>query len=103
MDNISVGDIGGINNSKIWYGTLKHWVVDGNYGFVRDDSSGKDLFIHVSGFADKVGAPAGSRLKYHIVPNPKRHSRLMAVDAEVLAPRSIARQTSAPVTPEVSR
>jgi cold shock CspA family protein len=94
MDNMSIGDFGGINTSTIWYGTLKHWVVEGNYGFVRDDSSGKDLFIHVSSFIDKVGAPPGSRLKYHIAPNPKKAHRFMAVDAEIVRPRIIAAQYS---------
>jgi cold shock CspA family protein len=94
MDNISISDISTSPISNIRYGTLKHWVVEANYGFIRDDESSKDLFIHVSGFVDKVGVPAGTRLKYHIAPNPKRQHRFMAVDAEVVRPRLIAAQYS---------
>jgi len=76
------------------YGTLKTWREDCKYGFVRDDASGKDLFVHVSGFADKVAAPLSSRLKYHLSPNPRKPGHLMVVDAEIIVPRMIAAQYS---------
>jgi cold shock CspA family protein len=76
------------------YGTLKTWREDCKYGFVRDDASGKDLFVHVSGFADKVAAPLGSRLKYHLAPNPRKSGHLMVVDAEIILRRVIAAQYS---------
>jgi cold shock CspA family protein len=74
------------------YGTLIKWQENFNYGFVRDDASGKDLFIHISGFIDKLNAPQGSRLKYRLAPNPKKPGKLMVVDAEVIVPRVIAAQ-----------
>ena len=74
------------------YGTLIKWHENLNYGFVRDDSSGKDLFIHISGFAEKVAASQGARLKYHLAPNPRKPGKLMVVDAEVIAPKLIVAQ-----------
>jgi cold shock CspA family protein len=77
------------------YGTLRKWMSDAQYGFVRDDASGKDLFAHVSAFVEKVAPPEGTRLKYHIVPNPKKIGRTMIADAEVIVSRVIAAQYSA--------
>jgi len=76
------------------YGTLIKWQENLNYGFVRDDSSGKDLFVHIGGFADKINPPQGSRLRYHVAPNPKKPGKLMVIDAEVIVPRTIAAQYS---------
>jgi cold shock CspA family protein len=76
------------------YGTLIKWQDGLNYGFVRDDSSGKDLFIHIGGFLDKINPPQGARLKYHVAPNPKKPGKLMVVDAEVIVSRVIAAQYS---------
>lgn len=80
------------NPTHINYGTLVTWRDGLNYGFVRDDVSEKDLFVHISGFAEHINPPQGSRLKYHLAPNPKRPGFLMVVDAEVIRPRVIAAQ-----------
>lgn len=75
----------------IKYGTLTRWLIDRNYGFIKEDS-GLDVFIHVSGFSDKVAPPQNTRLKFHLAPNPQKPNREMAVDAEVIVPRRIAVQ-----------
>jgi cold shock CspA family protein len=72
----------------VLYGTLKRWVVECNYGFIREDS-GRDIFIHVSGFADKIAPPQNTRLKFHLVDNPQKSGRQMAADAEIIVPRRI--------------
>ena len=61
----------------IKYGTLTRWLIDRNYGFIKEDS-GLDVFIHVSGFSDKVAPPQNTRLKFHLAPNPQKPNREMA-------------------------
>jgi cold shock protein len=36
-------------------GTLKFFNEKKGYGFIVDDNSGKDVFVHHSGFVDKLG------------------------------------------------
>jgi cold shock CspA family protein len=78
---------------NVKFGTLKTWVINRNYGFIREDS-GLDIFIHVSGFADKVAPPQNTRLRFHLVDNPQKPGRQMAADAETIVPRIIAAQYS---------
>ena len=35
-------------------GTVKFLNEEKGYGFIKDDESGKEYFVHVSGLADKV-------------------------------------------------
>lgn len=35
-------------------GTVKFFNEEKGYGFIKDDESGKEYFVHVSGLADKV-------------------------------------------------
>lgn len=79
--------------ANIKYGTLTAWISERNYGFIAEDS-GLKVFIHVSGFADKIAPPRNTRLQFHLVDNPQKLGRQMAADAEVIVPRVIARQTS---------
>lgn len=69
------------------YGTLVRWFVDRNFGFIREDQSGLDIFTHVSGFTAKIASPKGTRVCFHLAPNPRRAGDPMAVDvAPIVAP-----------------
>jgi cold shock CspA family protein len=50
---------------EVKYGTLVLWT-ERNYGFIREDESGIDVFTHVSGFVAKIAPPKGSRVKFEI-------------------------------------
>jgi hypothetical protein len=78
---------------NVKYGTLTAWIVERNYGFIAEDS-GLKVFIHVSGFADKIAPPKNTRLRFNFVPNPLKPGQMIAADAEVIVPRKIAAQYS---------
>jgi cold shock CspA family protein len=67
------------------YGTLIRWISERNYGFIREDESGSDVFCHSSCFVAKIAPPKNSRCKFHLAPNPKNKGGIMAADIEVLA------------------
>ena len=73
---------------NIKYGTLTAWIIERNYGFISEDS-GLKIFIHVSGFADKIAPPQNTRLRFHLVDNPQKPGRQMAADTEIIVPRRI--------------
>jgi cold shock CspA family protein len=68
--------------TELQFGTLTRCFPDKNFFFIRDDSTGKDVFTHVSGFAGKVGLPKGTRVRFHLVANNRRGGEFMAVDVE---------------------
>jgi cold shock CspA family protein len=70
---------------EIHYGTLTRYFPDKNYFFIRDDDMGVDVFVHVSGFTAKLAPPKGTRVRYHIVSNPRRPGNTMAVDVQPMA------------------
>jgi cold shock CspA family protein len=71
------------------YGTLVRWLADRNFGFIREDQTGQDIFTHVSGFTAKVASPKGSRVRFHLAPNPRRAGDPMAVDVEPLVASAV--------------
>jgi hypothetical protein len=71
---------------EIHYGTLTRYFPERNYFFIRDDDLCADIFVHVSGFKAKMPPPKGTRLRYRIVPNPRKQNERMAVDAEPIPP-----------------
>jgi cold shock CspA family protein len=64
------------------YGTLTRLMTERNYFFIRDDYSAKDIFLHVSGFVGKVALPKGTRVRFHLAPNPRRSGSMMAIYVE---------------------
>jgi cold shock CspA family protein len=72
------------------YGTLIRWT-ERNFGFIREDESGQDIFTHVSGFAAKVALPKNTRVKFNI---GTRNGNQIAVNVEPIVP-------VAPITPVV--
>lgn len=61
------------------YGTLVRWFGERSYGFIHDDASDSDIFIHVSGFKDKLALPKGTRVQYRI---GTRNDKPIALDVE---------------------
>jgi cold shock protein len=53
-------------------GTIKNWMVDRGFGFVRPDQSGPDIFVHVK---NVEGRPSelfcGDRVQFDIGTNPR--------------------------------
>jgi len=78
------------------FGTLIRWISEQNYGFIREDCSGLDYFVHASGFTEKIAPPQNTRLRFHLAPNPKKIGRQICVDVDVLAPRAVEARSSAP-------
>ena len=70
--------------NQIYYGTLTKWYATRNFGFIRDDISGVDSFVHISGFAGKLALPQGSRVYYRLAPNVRRANELLAVDVRLI-------------------
>lgn len=65
-----------------------------SFGFIRDDESGLDVFVHVSGFAGKLNLPKGTRVYFRIVPHTHKNGGYMATDVRPIV---------APVSSEVTR
>ena len=78
----------------IHYGTIIKSCADKNFFFVRDDDTGKDIFLHISGFADRMALPKGTRVYFRLAPNPRNPETLLATDV---------RPIPAPVVTVVSR
>lgn len=57
-----------------------------NFGFVRDDETQKDFFLHVGGFTDKIALPKGTRVWFHTQLNPKHPGKWSAVDVHAVQP-----------------
>ncbi len=50
-------------------GTVKFFNPLKGFGFITQDSGGKDLFVHKSGLIDKIGD--GDKVEYEIESGPK--------------------------------
>jgi cold shock protein len=66
--------------TKVATGTIKTWIEDRGFGFIRPDSGGEDVFVHVKHFEMAgLGIPyEGDRLAYDVEPDP-RSGRLRGV------------------------
>ncbi len=67
------------------YGTLTRMMPERNFFFIRDDESGRDVFTHISAFVGKVALPKGTRVQFHLVPNPRKPGLMKAADVEPVA------------------
>jgi cold shock CspA family protein len=81
-----------MNSTTIQYGTLIRYLETSNYGYIREDMTGTDYFVHVSSFVEKIAPPQNTRLKFHLASNPKKPGRIMAVGVEVIRPKAIVVQ-----------
>ncbi len=67
-------------------GTVKWFNADKGYGFITDDESGTDLFVHfsainVDGFKTLND---GQRVSFDIEPDPKNADKFRAVNVNIL-------------------
>ena len=46
-------------------GTIKFFIESKGYGFITDDESGQDYFVHVSGLKDQV--EQGDKVEFEVV------------------------------------
>lgn len=46
-------------------GVIKFFIESKGYGFITDDESGQDYFVHVSGLKDQVDA--GDKVEFELV------------------------------------
>ena len=60
--------------------TIKTWVEDRGFGFIRPDNGGEDVFVHIKQFeVAGLGIPyEGDRVTYDVEPDP-RSGRTRAV------------------------
>ena len=72
------------------YGTLTRMMPERCFFFIRDDETSKDIFVHVSGFINKTGLPKGTRVKFHLVPNPRKPGLTMAIDVEAIKATAVS-------------
>ena len=50
-------------------GTVKFFVEDKGYGFITEEETGKDYFVHVSGLIDKV--EQGNNVEFELTEGKK--------------------------------
>lgn len=54
------------------HGTIKIWVADRGYGFVKRDNGERDLFLHISNVVEDVeDLKPGQRMKFEVGTNPR--------------------------------
>ena len=47
-------------------GTVKTWIQDRRYGFIKPDASGPDVFVHFSGLVGCEALPLGALVEFDI-------------------------------------
>jgi len=62
-------------------GVIRAWITDRGFGFLRPDSYGPDLFVHIS--ACQFGEPSiGAHVSYEV--GEGRDGRPIAVDLQIV-------------------
>ena len=67
-------------------GTITNWNQQSAFGFIERDDGDRDVFLHVSGFAERIALnsnPEGSRVEFEIGTNP-RSGKPCAVNVRVV-------------------
>ena len=74
------------NDTHMLQGTIRFFRPDRGFGFVAPDNGGADVFIHISGFAEKTGNefnPEGARVEFEIGSN-RRTGKPCAVNVRLV-------------------
>jgi hypothetical protein len=79
-------------------------VSDSGRGFwwIEQELTRDCIFVHQNNVVGKKFLHVNDRVKFNLAPNPKKPGEMMAVDVQIIG-LTIARQVSAPVSPEVRR
>jgi cold shock CspA family protein len=72
------------------------------FWFIEQDNTRDCIFCHQNNVVRKKFLHMNDRVRFNLAPNPRRPGEMEAVDVEIIG-LTVARQTSAPVTPGVSR
>ena len=73
------------------------------FWFIEQDQNLRDcIFIHQNSVVGKKYLRVNDRVRFNLAPNPRKVGEMQAVDVEIIG-LTIARQTSVPGIPEVSR
>jgi CspA family cold shock protein len=67
------------------YGTVKWFNADKGFGFIADDVSGEDIFVHFSAI-DSPGFRTlleGQKVTFDTEPDPKDRSKIKAVNVRI--------------------
>jgi cold shock protein len=77
-------------------GYVRHWIADRGFGFIHNDDTAGDIFVHIS-VVERSGYCAltpGQRIKFEVGTNP-RNGKSCAVNLELIEPL-----ISPPLAPE---
>ncbi|PAY05444.1 cold-shock protein [Bradyrhizobium sp. UFLA03-84] len=63
-------------------GTIKKWIDERGFGFVKPDDGGADVFLHISALPQGAQIEVGMRLSFEVAPDP-RSGRTRARDVRL--------------------
>jgi cold shock protein len=55
-------------------GTVEAYLEDRGFGFIRPDSGGDDIFVHIRSVANRDVLKGGDRVAIEMVDDPKTHT-----------------------------
>jgi CspA family cold shock protein len=68
---------------RVFTGTIKKYIADRGFGFVKPDDGGPDVFVHLKAFALGIKPAEGMRVSYDVAPDSKS-GKSQAVGVKVL-------------------
>ena len=61
-------------NAGMIQGTIKAWLTERGFGFIRRDDGAEDVFVHSSATGG-AALPPGARVAFDLAENPRNGSR----------------------------